>query len=1695
MPGEAFRLRGVVDVDTSPADKGLSALDQRVSAFGKQFSEGLGIGAGVAAFGAGLKVIGDGIGALKASVIDFNQQLDMSRNIFTRYFEGNTKVADAFLNSLKRFAAETPFEFKDLSSLSVRLQSVGIAANDIIPTIKAIGNAASASGSLSQEALGRIGLAIQQMIGKGKVSAEEMNQLIEGGVTNAWQILAKEVGVTEAQVRKMSEQGLIAGETMVKALRSSYEHAGLMEQASKSLTGALSTIRDVGTQAFAEMGRSIYELATEGANQLAKLLSSEQFQTWVQAGVVAVSGLVSAIKGGMESLAPIGAAISAAFGFFTEGNFAAGFQLIGRTFTTVLMGMMDGVTAFASRMVGAGENIVGEFATGILNGANGVLQAAIDTVANLIASFFIGNSPPSAGPLAQIEQGGANTIQAWGKGAADAADEAVKPAVAKVAGGLQDLKTAARGVDESIRDIGKAIHDIDAITKDVKFSIDDLKEGYKDQLEPLQQQLDVITQRKDYEYEEQSLLLQLEESELKRAENAAQGSREIRARIDDQIEELNLQKKGIEQAQKRDELDKKARGERSAAEDRLERLRDRQKDTRGGGDSDRVKALEKQLESVRGGSRSRGKSEAERRLEEIRSAGRSGGSGSAALDDEKEGLRVQEARLSLQEKRQKLLDRQRKGEDVSFDLQQLGIDEAQLALSIKEYAQKKQDAADEVRRQQAIAALEKQVRQEKEDDDKKEEQRKDKAAKLEKQIAAEKQKDQDTQRSRQKEIDDAERVVRDEKRQAQMAEAKRQQVLAGIDREILDLNQQKANLVDKPRLAAIKDAQAELKERKDILDTAQREDKLRRDMAALPIKQQIEAIKQEEKDRLAPLQEQLDSLTRQKSTLTEQKQVQQEIKAEIQAQASAIRDAESATKAAAKAAKEARDAAPKAPTDKSFTPDAIAEQAIAKAKENGARLAGQLRDGFVEWITANPIVTGATLAGMLFGAGRGAAIGASLGSVVPVIGTAIGGILGAGIGAAIGGIAVGQLAGQLQAKIEAIIGQPIMTAVATRFMEIRRAFNEDGFGGIVTAVLRTLGEAAPRIGGLLTQWSTVLLDWVRNAAPPFFNGLQAIIDGVYRWIETNAGPIGQKLVAWQIAFVQWIGTAGLDLLSKLAALAGDVLNWIGANATKLAGKLLEWATEFITWVGPVIPKLLTEFGKLIARTVEWMGQHTGELLDAIGRWAVEFVNWVGPKIPPLLAALGRLLVSLTDWVIKDALPAIAGKLLEWGSAIVDWVGPRIQPLLTELGKLLLSVGNWIVTDALPAIVTQLAQWAVEFVQWVVPVWARLLLKLGELSDSIKLWITQQADVTNPNGFAQALGKWGLAFLGWIATDVVPHLVAKLVLITLEIGTWIANQVNPSNADGIVGKAAALGAGMLTGIQKGLSDNWGSLQQWITDNIGKKLPEWMQKLLGIHSPSTVFHEIGSNLIAGLIGGMQSKSGELLAAAQGLFGTIGGPGAISMPTGALVDIARMMAGEYGIDPDIFVRQIKRESNFDPTAVNPRSGAAGLGQFMPGTAVEIARQLGMSVAALMGNPANQLRGAAHYDRQMLTMFRGDVVRMLAAYNWGPGNVRSWSGNLGDLPGETRTYLRDILGLQNGGIISPTPGGTVVRVGEGTHREVVAPLPDWMNVGNQGRQPAPLQRHEFVLRDPSGRVLAEWYIRGRDVAVETRRAPLGTI
>lgn len=100
-------------------------------------------------------------------------------------------------------------------------------------------------------------------------------------------------------------------------------------------------------------------------------------------------------------------------------------------------------------------------------------------------------------------------------------------------------------------------------------------------------------------------------------------------------------------------------------------------------------------------------------------------------------------------------------------------------------------------------------------------------------------------------------------------------------------------------------------------------------------------------------------------------------------------------------------------------------------------------------------------------------------------------------------------------------------------------------------------------------------------------------------------------------------------------------------------------------------------------------------------------------------------------------------------------------------------------------------------------------------------------------------------------------------------------------------------------------------------------------------------------------------------------------------------------FQVDPALLYALARQESNFDPAAVS-RAGARGLLQVMPATAAYIAND-----PSFRGEGAQRLHDPALSleigQRYLLYLARheavgGDLIRLLAAYNAGPGNLARW-------------------------------------------------------------------------------------------------------
>ena len=163
------------------------------------------------------------------------------------------------------------------------------------------------------------------------------------------------------------------------------------------------------------------------------------------------------------------------------------------------------------------------------------------------------------------------------------------------------------------------------------------------------------------------------------------------------------------------------------------------------------------------------------------------------------------------------------------------------------------------------------------------------------------------------------------------------------------------------------------------------------------------------------------------------------------------------------------------------------------------------------------------------------------------------------------------------------------------------------------------------------------------------------------------------------------------------------------------------------------------------------------------------------------------------------------------------------------------------------------------------------------------------------------------------------------------------------------------------------------------------------------------------------------GDLASQLAPLVQTVGEGAAMRLPTTRF-----RPTGGFRIDPALMYGLARLESNFDPAAVS-RAGARGLMQITPITMEQVLRD-GESPQrrVRLHDPATNLDMGQRY---LLHLARyesigGDLIRLLASYNSGPGSYAKWAGTIrhgGDpllfiesIPtDETRAYVPRALAL----------------------------------------------------------------------------------
>lgn len=570
-----------VGVNLQQFDAGMRQVEQRgaqaassLNNVGSALTTGAGIGAGFAVATAALSALSGVAAAAGSAIVGLNSDLEQARIGFTA-FTGSAEKANAFVKQLQDFAAKTTFEFPGLLQAARQLTGMGVQAELVIPILKDVGTAVMRVGG-NDASITAVNRALVQMMATGKVMAGDMNQLAQAGLP-AWKMLADSMGMTIGQVRKLSEEGKISADQMLEAFHRFANENGMDELLTKSsqtwqaaTSNIIDGLRNIGAEGFEPLFNAMRDVAVQFANMLTQGDGPANF----------AADLKATIQDLVNSAAPLGDAFKRAFEAFKSDGVSGAISSI-----------LTDVQNLASQMGGAGVQLISEFAGGIMSGGASLITEAANFIADIIASFLIGNSPPPVGPLSQIAQGGANVIAAYVEGMkggtteiSDVAQSIVdafgnvdgamtlsagRQALQAAGTDMKALAEAAEGAEGVLRGLDSQIRDNQSQLRDYQNAAIDIKDAYESAIDPLRQQVDALKEATDLSQKQADIQSRIALAQLKGALQQAQGDPVVRAKLQTQLDtleqqekELTLQERALSLQNQSAALAAKARGEK-----------------------------------------------------------------------------------------------------------------------------------------------------------------------------------------------------------------------------------------------------------------------------------------------------------------------------------------------------------------------------------------------------------------------------------------------------------------------------------------------------------------------------------------------------------------------------------------------------------------------------------------------------------------------------------------------------------------------------------------------------------------------------------------------------------------------------------------------------------------------------------------------------------------------------------------------------------------------------------------------------------------------------------------------------------------------------------------------------------------------------------------------------------------------------
>lgn len=300
---------------------------------------------------------------------------------------GDASTAMKEFEELKDFASKTPFDLPGVVDASIMFRNAGIEAENIIPTIKMLGDVAQGNN----EYFNRMALNFMQIKSAGKATMQDLNQFAYMGIP------IKQV------LKDMGREGDTSFEAIQMAFKRMTSEGGQfynsMNANAGTMSGSMSNLRDSIQQVRAELGDQLLPVISSLARSISELLTELKETQIFQNIKNKFTELANTIKYNLDSII---ATIIKVGTIITEVGivFATAWSIINYPITLTVLG----VTLFIKVLYEAtkvsndfsvqatgGFNQVAESASflgAIIGGVVGTIQGLFNILYNAVATLI-----------------------------------------------------------------------------------------------------------------------------------------------------------------------------------------------------------------------------------------------------------------------------------------------------------------------------------------------------------------------------------------------------------------------------------------------------------------------------------------------------------------------------------------------------------------------------------------------------------------------------------------------------------------------------------------------------------------------------------------------------------------------------------------------------------------------------------------------------------------------------------------------------------------------------------------------------------------------------------------------------------------------------------------------------------------------------------------------------------------------------------------------------------------------------------------------------------------------------------------------------------------------------------------------------------------------------------------------------------